>query len=297
MRHQRAERGEQHRPAADLVREPAREQQRGQHAERVRRVDQREHDRREAPQLAVGARRGARECRRRTARGRSPPRRGRRRGGGSTCAWVRLTYSAWSRQRSRVEFCCRTQLSCSRRGLPLDGHRELLARPRGRARRPAVGRADPARGRVGRPALQRHARAHGRLEVGPERAPGPPGRARRARAPRLSGAGPAPALRVPPHGEGQGPLSRCSPRCASGATSTSSGPEGPQSVITHDGCGARVHVKLLCEEGHEVGPDDLRRDPGPGARAARRNFFAGAMSFRSARSLSGHEDARPTQRG
>ena len=74
------------------------------------------------------------------------------------------------------------------------------------------------------------------------------------------------------------------------------GPEGPQSVITHEGCGARVSVKILCEEGHEVGPDDLRRDPGPGARP-RRNFFARAMSFRRARSLSGHEDARPTQRG
>ena len=74
------------------------------------------------------------------------------------------------------------------------------------------------------------------------------------------------------------------------------GPEGPQSVITHEGCGARVSVKLLCEEGHEVGPDDLRRDPGPGARP-REISSRSAMSFRSARSLSGHEDARPTQRG
>jgi DNA-binding HxlR family transcriptional regulator len=45
-----------------------------------------------------------------------------------------------------------------------------------------------------------------------------------------------------------------------------SGPEGPQSVISHEGCGGRVSVKLVCEHGHEVGPDDLRRDPGPGAR-------------------------------
>ena len=53
--HQRPERGQQHGPAADLVAEPAGEQQRRQHAEGVGRVDEREHDRREAPQLAVGA--------------------------------------------------------------------------------------------------------------------------------------------------------------------------------------------------------------------------------------------------
>jgi DNA-binding HxlR family transcriptional regulator len=44
------------------------------------------------------------------------------------------------------------------------------------------------------------------------------------------------------------------------------GPEGPSSIISHEGCGGRVGVKLMCEHGHEVGPDDLRRDPGPGAR-------------------------------
>ena len=44
------------------------------------------------------------------------------------------------------------------------------------------------------------------------------------------------------------------------------GPEGPQSVISHEGCGGRVAARLMCEHGHEVGPDDLRRDPGPGAR-------------------------------
>ena len=38
------------------------EQQRGQHAERVRRVDQRQHDRREAPELAVGAVEGRRSA-------------------------------------------------------------------------------------------------------------------------------------------------------------------------------------------------------------------------------------------
>jgi len=44
------------------------------------------------------------------------------------------------------------------------------------------------------------------------------------------------------------------------------GPDGPSTLITHEGCGAPVHVKLICEHGHEVGPDDLRREPGPGAR-------------------------------
>ena len=50
-----AERAQQHGPAADLVRQPAGEQQRGEDAEGVRRVDQRQHERREAPELAVGA--------------------------------------------------------------------------------------------------------------------------------------------------------------------------------------------------------------------------------------------------
>ena len=49
------------------------EQQRGEHAEGVRRIDEREHERREAPQLAVDAvqrRRGAR-CEQRQADDRS----------------------------------------------------------------------------------------------------------------------------------------------------------------------------------------------------------------------------------
>jgi DNA-binding HxlR family transcriptional regulator len=44
------------------------------------------------------------------------------------------------------------------------------------------------------------------------------------------------------------------------------GPEGPQSLITHVGCGARVHAKLRCDAGHEVPVDELERQPGPGAR-------------------------------
>jgi DNA-binding HxlR family transcriptional regulator len=44
------------------------------------------------------------------------------------------------------------------------------------------------------------------------------------------------------------------------------GPEGPQSLITHKDCGALVHAKLVCDEGHEVPVDQLERRPGPGAR-------------------------------
>ena len=53
--HERAERDEQDRPAADLVGHAAGEEQRGEHAERVGRVDEREDERREAPELAVDA--------------------------------------------------------------------------------------------------------------------------------------------------------------------------------------------------------------------------------------------------
>ena len=44
------------------------------------------------------------------------------------------------------------------------------------------------------------------------------------------------------------------------------GPEGPPSVITHKDCGAIVHAKLVCDDGHEVPVDQLERRPGPGAR-------------------------------
>ena len=53
-RHQPAERDEQHRPAADVVGDAADEQQAGQHAEGVGRVDQGQRQRREVPQHAVG---------------------------------------------------------------------------------------------------------------------------------------------------------------------------------------------------------------------------------------------------
>jgi DNA-binding HxlR family transcriptional regulator len=43
-------------------------------------------------------------------------------------------------------------------------------------------------------------------------------------------------------------------------------PEGPSMVVKHRDCGARVHVKLVCEEGHEVPVDALERLPGPGMR-------------------------------
>jgi len=46
-------------------------------------------------------------------------------------------------------------------------------------------------------------------------------------------------------------------------------PEGPPVEFEHRGCGARVHVVLICDAGHQV--DDLRAvatRPGPGARLA-----------------------------
>jgi DNA-binding HxlR family transcriptional regulator len=43
-------------------------------------------------------------------------------------------------------------------------------------------------------------------------------------------------------------------------------PEGPSSLITHRGCGAEVHAQLVCDAGHVLAPEDLKRDPGPGAR-------------------------------
>jgi len=43
-------------------------------------------------------------------------------------------------------------------------------------------------------------------------------------------------------------------------------PEGPMMLVTHKGCGAPVAAKLMCEHGHEVTPDELERQPGPGLR-------------------------------
>lgn len=46
-----------------------------------------------------------------------------------------------------------------------------------------------------------------------------------------------------------------------------SSPEGPSLVLTHRDCGAGVHVKLTCADGHTVGSArDVTPKPGPGAR-------------------------------
>ena len=34
-------------------------------------------------------------------------------------------------------------------------------------------------------------------------------------------------------------------------------PDGSRVDLTHTGCGSRVHAVLRCEDGHEVGPDEL----------------------------------------
>jgi hypothetical protein len=44
-------------------------------------------------------------------------------------------------------------------------------------------------------------------------------------------------------------------------------PEGPSLLVTHHGCGAPVHTRLMCDAGHEVTSAELDRTPGPGARA------------------------------
>ena len=45
------------------------------------------------------------------------------------------------------------------------------------------------------------------------------------------------------------------------------GPEGPPAVVRHAGCGARIKVKLTCEDGHELAERPrLRLEPGPGSR-------------------------------
>jgi DNA-binding HxlR family transcriptional regulator len=43
-------------------------------------------------------------------------------------------------------------------------------------------------------------------------------------------------------------------------------PAGPSLELTHRGCGAHVHTALICDAGHRVAPEELRRQPGPGAR-------------------------------
>ncbi|MEJ2870696.1 helix-turn-helix domain-containing protein [Actinomycetospora sp. OC33-EN08] len=43
------------------------------------------------------------------------------------------------------------------------------------------------------------------------------------------------------------------------------GPEGPPAVPVHD-CGAPVHLREVCEDGHVLAPTDrVRVEPGPGA--------------------------------
>ncbi len=45
------------------------------------------------------------------------------------------------------------------------------------------------------------------------------------------------------------------------------GREGPPAVVRHAGCGARLRVRLTCEEGHDLGERPrLRLEPGPGSR-------------------------------
>jgi DNA-binding HxlR family transcriptional regulator len=44
-------------------------------------------------------------------------------------------------------------------------------------------------------------------------------------------------------------------------------PEGPASIAEHAGCGARVGLAYVCEEGHRLGgSDEIVRRPGPSAR-------------------------------
>jgi DNA-binding HxlR family transcriptional regulator len=46
-----------------------------------------------------------------------------------------------------------------------------------------------------------------------------------------------------------------------------SGPEGPPMRMEHEGCGAAVHSRQVCEEGHVLTPDDrVRTTMLPGAR-------------------------------
>ena len=44
------------------------------------------------------------------------------------------------------------------------------------------------------------------------------------------------------------------------------GPDGPPSEVVHRGCGAHVHARLVCDDGHVLAMEDLERRPGPGFR-------------------------------
>ena len=95
-------------------------------------------------------------------------------------------------------------------------------------------------------------------QIRPQRSARSPGRARRARAPRLPGARAAQRFEYHLTPEGRRPLSG-----ADGAAPVGdkylAGPEGPASLITHKDCGAPVHAKLVCDEGHVVPVDQLER--------------------------------------
>ena len=43
-------------------------------------------------------------------------------------------------------------------------------------------------------------------------------------------------------------------------------PEGPSLLVTHHGCGAPVHTRLVCEAGHILTTEEIDRTPGPAAR-------------------------------
>ncbi len=45
------------------------------------------------------------------------------------------------------------------------------------------------------------------------------------------------------------------------------GQEGPPAVVRHAGCGARIRIRLTCEDGHDLEERPrLRLEPGPGSR-------------------------------
>lgn len=47
-------------------------------------------------------------------------------------------------------------------------------------------------------------------------------------------------------------------------------PQGPPLRSTHHGCGAAVRPRLMCDAGHEVGPNEIDVEAGPGLRRTER---------------------------
>jgi DNA-binding HxlR family transcriptional regulator len=43
-------------------------------------------------------------------------------------------------------------------------------------------------------------------------------------------------------------------------------PDGPSTEVVHRGCGAHVHARLMCDDGHVLELEDLERRPGPSFR-------------------------------